>query len=108
RAAFSPGAARLDEARPLAVGRVEADLAELLEGTAHARLRPDADRGRRLVRAGLDRRHAARIALQERDRLRAEAALAALVGHGVVGRREAAGSEEILELARPPAARLGG
>src|SRR5262249_12316134 len=102
RVGLSPRDTRLDEARPLAVGRVEADLAELLEGAAHARLGLDADRRRRFVGAWLDRRHAPRVTLEERDRLGAEAALAAFVGHRVVGRREAPRVEEILELPQPP------
>src|SRR5262249_13745869 len=101
-----PGDARLDEARPLAVRGVEAHLAEHLEAAAHARLGLDAVRLRSPARAGRDRRHAAGVALEERDRLRAEAALAALVGHGVVRRREASGVEEILELAQAPGAQL--
>ena len=85
---------------------MKADLAEHLEAPSYARLRPYADRARRLVRARLNRRDAARVPLQERDRLRAEPALAALVRYRVVRRGHAPGVEEVFELAQPPGAQL--
>jgi len=48
----------------------------------------------------------ARVALQEGNRT-ARIRSGSLRSHGVVGRRHAAGVEEILELAQPPGAQLG-
>src|SRR5207245_6458384 len=106
RISLPAGDARLDQARPLAVRRVEADFAEHLETASHARLGPDSDRVRYLVRAGFHRGHTPRVTLQKGNRLGTETALAAFIGHGVVRRRQAPGMQEILELAQAPGAQL--